>query len=117
MKLTAAPLVFDGVDYALLPPINGVGQRVADTWRVPVALGVPVGEPLLLSSGLGAQESGPVLVVGQIGEPVQTELVAEVLSVVVVDVPEVVLEDLEPALLLPQSVVGFTVLGQPPFVY
>lgn len=113
--LTTASLVFDRRNSTFLPPINGIRQFVADTWRVAVARGLsepPVG------IDLGSQVLGPVFLVGEISEPVQSELVGSVLrGVVVVDESQVVLEDLEALLLLAERVVHLPVLHEPLLVH
>lgn len=115
MKLTTTPLVFDVNDRTFLPPINGLGQIVADTWLITVA---PRLRKPLLGTRLDTQVRSPVLLVGQIGEPVQPDLVGPALGVVVlVDEPEIVLENLESLLLLPDAVVGLAVLREPRLVY
>nr|GMC50477.1 hypothetical protein Iba_chr01bCG17220 [Ipomoea batatas] len=98
-------------DSAFLSPVNGVRQTIAGRRSIPVALAlhyIPASVPF------GAEVSGTVLLVGDIREPVQSELVRPVLeAVLLVDVLKVVLEDLKPLVLLVDGVVRFAVFHQP----
>jgi len=108
--LTAASLVFDWDNSTFLPPINGIWQCIPDTWRVTIARG-PSQPPLRVDPG--SQVPGPVLLVGQIREPVQSQPVGSVIGVCLVDESQVVFEDLKPLILLPERVVQFAVLHEP----
>lgn len=110
MILTATSLVFDFDNRTFLPPINRFRQFVADKRSVTVAPGLS-DPPLGIDPG--TQVLGSVLLVGDIGESVQPDLVGPILSVVLIDEPEIVLEDLEPPLLLAQSIVGLAMLLKP----
>jgi hypothetical protein len=112
MLFTAASLVLDLCDGALGPPVNGVRQRLVAVGMVPRAeLVVP------LRLVLDAEVRGAVLVVGEVGEAVEAE--AEGVhagvgrGVVPVDVAQVVLEHLVPALLLADGVVRLAVARHP----
>nr|GMC48154.1 hypothetical protein Iba_chr01aCG18050 [Ipomoea batatas] len=102
--------VFIG-DSAFLSPVNGVRQTIAGRRSISVALAlhhIPASVPF------GAEVSGTVLLVGDIREPVQTELVRPVLeAVLLVDVLKAVLEDLKPLFLLVHGVVRLAVFHQP----
>jgi hypothetical protein len=107
-------LILDPHNSTFLSPIHQLGQVLAGTVRVPVAL-CP-GKPTLPVHAT-TQEHGPVLVVGEVSEPVQAELVRPVLHlVVVVDEPQVILEDLEAPLLLSEAIVGLAMVDQPGLV-
>ena len=115
--LTATSLVFDFNNSTFLPPINKFRQLVPDTWRVSVAPAVRPGHPTVRIHPR-TEELGPVLLVGQIGEPVQTETEGPVRNtVMLVDEPEVVLEDLEPPVLLTDGVGELAVLHEPLLVH
>lgn len=59
----------------------------------------------------------PVLLIGQIGEAVEAELEgAAGDGVLLLDVPEIILEDLEPLLLLAEGIVRLAVLHDPRLV-
>uniref|UniRef100_A0A2P2J6H7 Uncharacterized protein n=1 Tax=Rhizophora mucronata TaxID=61149 RepID=A0A2P2J6H7_RHIMU len=64
------------------------------------------------------QEPSTVLLVGQIGEPVNPDLVSPVRDrVMFVNEFKIILEDLEPLLFLSQCIVRFTVLHHPHLVH
>lgn len=110
-KHTTAALVFNVNDGPFFSPIDGIRQTLAVLNDIPVTRlrrRQPPSRP-----GLGSQVLGPVLLVGQVSEPVQTQLVRPVLRVVLVDEPQVVLKYLEPSLLLSQGVVVLAVADQP----
>jgi hypothetical protein len=106
--VTACALVFDFGNGALVAPIDFGGGH--DVLVDEVALAA---EAIGAACGSGAEVLRPELLVGEIAELVQAQPVARLLLVVVVDVGEVVLEDLEPALLLDQRVVHLRVALQP----
>jgi hypothetical protein len=107
-------LILDLHNSTFLSPIHRLGQVLAGPVRVPAALGS--GKPTLTIHPT-TQEHGPVLIVGEVGEPVQAEPVRPVLHLVVlVDEPQVVLEDLEAPLLLSQGIVGLAMVDQPGLV-
>jgi hypothetical protein len=106
--ITAASLVLDLRDGALGPPVNGVRQRLVVAGVVPRAeLAVP------LRLVLDAEVRGAVLVVGEVGESVEAEAEGVGGGVVPVDVAQVVLEHLVPALLLADEVVRLAVARHP----
>lgn len=113
-RRTAAALILDGDDGALLPPVDGVGESVAGPKAIAIA---PAPAPAPAAAGADAEESGAVLVVGEIGEAVEAE--AEGVEagvgggVVLVDVAEILLENLEPPLLLADAVVPLPVPAHP----
>jgi len=104
-------LIFDGGNSTLLPPIHHGGQVLPNAKSVASTL---PGRDLLL----GAQEHGPILLVGEIREPVQpkAELFVPRPIVVLLNEPQIILKNLEPSLLLPNGVVGLGVLHQPRLV-
>ena len=108
------PLVLDGSNGTLVPPVDGVRQRLDAVVAVPLPdhAVAPGGEP-------GAEVGGAELVVGQIGELVHAEGVPVVggAGVVRVDEAEVVPEDAEAAVVLTERVVGPAVLGEPEVVH
>nr|XP_029119898.1 uncharacterized protein LOC114914080 [Elaeis guineensis] len=116
-ELTAAALVLDGGDGALVPPVDGLWQLLADVVAVAVA---PKAGPTALAGGAGAEVDGAVLFVGYVGEAVEAEAEGVVAGVgggvVGVDETDVVLEDLEPPLFLLERVVRPPVLREPPLV-
>lgn len=114
-KLTATSLIFDGSNGTFGPPIDGFRQLVA------VVNGVSATGVLVLhdSSSRGRpdpQIRSPILVVGQIGEPVQSNLIRPILRVMVIDEVQILPEDLKPLLLFFDSVVGLAKLRQPQVV-
>uniref|UniRef100_J3M227 Uncharacterized protein n=1 Tax=Oryza brachyantha TaxID=4533 RepID=J3M227_ORYBR len=110
--LTTASLVLNLGDGPLGPPVNGLRQRLVVGGEVPAGdLALP---PRLAPE---AEVGGAVLLVGEVGEPVEAE--AERVDpgvggrVVLVDVAEVVPEHQVPPLLLPDAVVVLAVLRLP----
>lgn len=110
--LTTTSLILDRINSTGRPPIDGQRQLLAGPESVAPAGVLGLHDPPLRVSP-GAQVDGAVLLVAQISKSVQPSLVCAVLGVVVVDEPQIILEDLEPPLMLSQVVVGFPVLGQP----
>lgn len=108
-------MVFDRINSAQLSPVDRSRQSIHGVNSVPPAGVLGLHDPPL-RVGPGAQKPGPVLLVGQIRKDVQTHLVGPVLSVVFINKLQVVLEDLEPPLLLSDGVVHFLVLHQPVLV-
>lgn len=110
-------MIFDRSDHPFFPPINRIWQLIAGAEGVAVAgLLRAGGEPSPPIDLLDAEKPGPELVVGEIGEPVEAETEGPVGAVVGVDEAKVVLEDLEPGLLLAEGVVGLGVLDEPRLV-
>lgn len=105
-------MIFDGVDGALDPPIHRFRQRLTGTKGIPLAMVLGLHDPTLRVTS-GAQKLGTVLLVGQVSKSVQANLVGTVLGIVLIDEPQVVLEDLEPPVFLSNPVVGFLVLHKP----
>lgn len=110
--LTTTSLILDRINSTGGPPIDGQRQLLAGPESVPLAGVLGLHDPSLRVSP-GAQVHGAVLLVAQIRKSVQPKLVCALLGVVFVDEPQVILEDLEPPLVLSQVVVGFPVLGEP----
>jgi hypothetical protein len=114
LLLTALPLVLDGSNCPLVPPVDGRGQ-VLDA-----VVAVPLPGRAAPPDGDGAEVACAELVVGQIGEGVHAEAVAVVVGagVVRVDEPEVVPEGAEAAVVLAERVVvGAAVLREPEVVH
>lgn len=68
VKPTTASLILDRSDGTSLSPINGIRQAIAGERSVAIAL--DFSQPLF-GVDLSPQVHGPVLLVAQIGEPVQ----------------------------------------------
>ena len=113
--LTTLALILNRSDGTLLPPIHGSRQLLALTKSIAITLlGRRREQPLLGPAGFGAQIHGLILLIGEIGKLVQPQLVGLVPSpVMLMDEPHVVLEYLEPALFLPQGIVGLAMLHEP----
>lgn len=94
--ITAASLVLDVGNGSHCPPVNRTRQFVSLRSLMPDT--EPLAMPLRY---LGPQVRPSVLLIGQVSEPVQTETVRVVLSIMLVNELKVVLENLEPGLLLP----------------
>lgn len=108
-------MIFDWGNGTFSPPIDGLRQPIA------VVDGVPAAGALGLHDSAsrvrpGPQIHGPILIVGQIGELVQSNLIRPILGIMFIDEVEIVLEDLKPLLPFFDSIVGLAVLRQPQVV-
>lgn len=110
-------LIFDRSDGAGLPPVNGLRQLLTRLDRLPITR-PPVHQPAIPVQPPG-HEHRPVLLVSQIGEPVQPHFVGPGDGVVLLDELQVILENPETQLLLAvlgDAIVGLSVLREPRFV-
>lgn len=112
-KLTTLSLIFNIRNSTLLSPIDMIRQIIAERRRVPTAL--DGGEPRLPRES-ATQKPGPILLIGEIGETVQSHLITPRFPVMFINEPQIILENLKPPLLLAESVVSFSMVDQPRLV-